>query len=206
MSCNSIRALLLMLACLLLAACGGVPSRQGAEPAPGVAAPPREARAEFERALDMMQEKQYAEAVPTLEAMTQRYPGLAGPYLNLGIARMRLGQFDEAEAAVRRALEINPENAMAYNLLGLIHREVGRFQEAREDYERALKSDPLFADVHLNIAVLLDLYLGQPRIALQHYERYQEISGGEDKQVKLWIADLKQRLPAAAPAGEGGGS
>lgn len=206
MSCNSIRALFLMLACLLLAACGGVPSRQSAEPAPGVAAPPREARAEFERALDMMQEKQYAEAVPALEAMTQRYPGLTGPYLNLGIARMHLGQFDQAETSVRRALEINPENAMAYNILGLIHREAGRFQEAREDYERALKTDPLFADVHLNIAILLDLYLGQPQIALQHYERYQEISGGEDKQVKLWIADLKQRLPATTPAGEGGGS
>ncbi len=205
-SCNSIRALFLTLGCLLLAACGGVPSRQGGEPAPGAAAPPREVRAEFERALDMMREKQYAEAAPALEAMSRRYPGFTGPYLNLGIAWLRLGRFDEAEGAVRQALEINPENAEAYNLLGLVHREAGRFPEAREDYERALKLAPLFADVHLNLAVLLDLYLGQPQTALQHYERYQEMSGGEDKQVKLWIADLKQRLPAAAPASEGGGS
>ena len=86
------------------------------------------------------------------------------------------------------------------------HRAGGRFAEARADYEQALKLDPLFADVHLNLAILLDLYLGLPQAALQHYERYQEIVGGEDKQVKLWITDLKQRLPAAAPADEGGGS
>ncbi|MCC6301304.1 MAG: tetratricopeptide repeat protein [Gammaproteobacteria bacterium] len=204
-SCNSIHALFLLLGCLLLAACGGVPSRQATGPAPTAAAAPREAHAEFERALDLMREKRYAEAAPALEAMTRRYPDLAGPYLNLGIAYSRLDRFDEAESALRRALEIDPGNAEAYNLLGLAHRGAGRFQEARADYEQALKLDPLFADVHLNLAILFDLYLGQPRTALQYYERYQELSGGEDKQVKLWIADLKQRLPAAAPGAEGDG-
>lgn len=203
---NSLRAPYIALACLLLAACGGMPSKEPTAPPPGVAVVPREAHVQFEQALELMREKHYAEAEPVLQAMTQTYPDLAGPNLNLGIVYLRLDRTAEAEPPVRRALEINPENAEGYNILGLIHRAGGRFAEARADYEQALKLDPLFADVHLNLAILLDLYLGLPQAALQHYERYQEIVGGEDKQVKLWITDLKQRLPAAAPADEGGGS
>jgi Flp pilus assembly protein TadD len=137
--------------------------------------------------------------------MTQTYPELSGPYLNLGIAYLRTDRTTEAEQAVRKALDLNPSNAQAYDLLGLIHREAGSFTAARQDYEQALKLDPLFADVHLNLAILLDLYLGQPQPALEHYERYQQLAGADDKQVALWIADLKKRLPASTPA-EGSGS
>jgi Flp pilus assembly protein TadD len=198
------RILPLGLAWLLLAACGGMPAQQA--PTHAVAAVPREARAQFEYGLDLLRDKHYAEAATALQAMTQTYPDLSGPHLNLGIAYLRMERYAEAEQAIRKALEIIPENAEGYNLLGLAQREAGRFVEAREAYEQALKLDPLFADVHLNLAILLDLYLGQSQAALEHYERYQEIAAPEDKQVKLWITDLKQRLPLAAPAGEEGGS
>lgn len=203
-SCNSIRILPFGLACVLLVACGGMPAQQA--PAPAAAPVPREARAQFDDALDLMREKRHDEAATALEALTQAYPDLTGPYLNLGIAYLRLQRAAEAEASIRKALEINPENAEAYNLLGLVQREAGEFDEARAAYEQALKLAPLFADVHLNLAILLDLYLGQAQAALEHYERYQEIAGTEDKQVKLWITDLKRRLPAAAPVVDGGES
>lgn len=202
--CNSIRVLPLALACLLLAACGGMPAQQAPAPAPAVAPAPREARAQFEDALDLLRDRRYAEAAAALQVMTQAYPDLPGPHLNLGLAFLRLERAAEAAQSIRRALEIKPGDAEAYNLLGLALREAGDFDGAREAYEQALKLDPRFADVHLNLAILLDLYLGQALLALEHYERYQEIAGAEDRQVKLWITDLKQRLPAPLPAEEGG--
>lgn len=202
-SCNNPRLASIGLAAyLLLAACGGVPSKQAAAPAVPAGPPAsREARAQFDDALDLLREKRYAEAAAALQGMTQAYPDLPGPYLNLAIAYLRLDRAGEAEQPVRRALELKPNDAEAYNLLGLLHRETGNFVEARADYEQALKLDPQFADVHLNLAILLDLYLEQPQSALEHYERYQEMAGAEDKQVKLWITDLKQRIPAAAAGG-----
>ena len=203
-SCDNIRNLPLVLACLLLIGCGGMPTQQ--VPAPAAPAAPREARSQYEHALDLMRQKRYDEAASILQTMTQTYPDLSGPYLNLGIAYLRMDRPTDAEEAVRQALVVNPDNAEGYNLLGLVQRESGHFTEARESYEQALKLDPQFADVHLNLAILLDLYLGQAQAALEHYERYQETAGMEDKQVKLWITDLRQRLPAAAPADEEGGS
>lgn len=219
-NCISKRLLPLGLA-LLLGACGGMPARQTAAPvAAPVAAPatapatapavaeaveiPREASARYGQALVMMKAKRYAEAMTVLQEMTRDYPDLAGPYLNLGIVYLRMDRATEAEQSLRAALELQPENAQGYTLLGLAHRESGRFAEARQDYERALELDPLYPDAHLNLAILFDLYLGQPRLALDHYERYQRLAGAEDKQVALWITDLKQRLPAGAPAGGGG--
>jgi tetratricopeptide (TPR) repeat protein len=203
---NSARLLPFSLMLLLLGACSGMPGKPVSAPTAAVPAPPSGAQAQFDNALELMQQKHYPEAETVLQAMTQAYPGLSGPYLNLGIVYLRTERTDEAAQAVRKALDINPSNAQAYNLLGLIHREAGSFAEARQDYEQALKLAPLFADVHLNFAILLDLYLGQPQPALEHYERYQQLAGTEDKEVARWIADLKQRLPASAPAAAGGGS
>jgi tetratricopeptide (TPR) repeat protein len=79
----------------------------------------------------------------------------------------------------------------------LSYRHQGRFAKARDAYERALALDPDRADVHLNLGVLLDLYLGDNAAALAHYERYQALAPGGDAAVGKWIADLKARKPVA---------
>ncbi|MGH8263721.1 MAG: hypothetical protein ACRET4_09590, partial [Steroidobacteraceae bacterium] len=64
-----------------------------------------------------------------------------------------------------------------------------------------------------NLGVLYDLYLQMPGKALPLYQKYQELSGGADKQVAEWIKDVSRRAgvapkpveqPAEKPA-EGGG-
>jgi hypothetical protein len=58
---------------------------------------------------------------------------------------------------------------------------------------KAVTASPDYALAHYNLGVLNELYLQRLDLALQHFERYQELSG-EDEQVSKWIADLKRRI------------
>lgn len=192
----------------VLAGCAGAPRAPAPQEVPraavpgvadeGAGAPEIAAGAErhFAAALDLLRGGRFEEAGVAFTAMTRAYPALAGPYLNLGIIHARLGRPDEAEGALRASLERNPGSPVAYNLLGLLYRESGRFEEARRAYESALEIDANYADAHLNLAILNDLYLQRLETALAHYERYRQIEGGEDAMLERWIADLRQRLAA----------
>jgi hypothetical protein len=45
--------------------------------------------------------------------------------------------------------------------------------------------------------VLLDLYLAQPALALDHYEKYQQLAGGADTQAVAWLEELRARMKHA---------
>lgn len=154
----------------------------------------------FEAALALLRRGRLDDAAIAFEAMTVAYPDLAGPWLNLAIVRARDGRTDEAERALRAAIERNPRNPVAHDLLGQLYRGQGRFEEARDAYQSALRIDPDYAAAHLNLAILLDLYLQQLPQALAHYERYRRLGGDDRALVERWIADLRQRLAASGPA------
>lgn len=144
-------------------------------------------------AVELMRSGHYAKAIAVLKTLTAQVQGLAVPFVNLGIAHLALGEEKPAQEALTRAIEIAPDNAVAYNQLGILHRRAGRFQEARAAYEKALAKHPDYANAHLNLGILCDLYLQNRDCALVHYRRYQALSGGEDKPVSLWLADLSKR-------------
>ena len=49
------------------------------------------------------------------------------------------------------------------------------------------------------MGILYDLYLAQPQKALEQFEQYLGLTGG-NKQVDGWVADLRKRLGIKAPA------
>ncbi len=53
-----------------------------------------------------------------------------------------------------------------------------------------------FADAHLNLAILYDIYLQFFYDAHDHYQRYLELAPEDEtaKKVKLWLQDLQQRM------------
>jgi len=153
-----------------------------------------EARKDFEKALSAMKSGDDATAEALLRKVSAKHPDLSGPYVNLGLIKFNSGKIDEAEQFFSKALSVNPRSAISYNHLGIILRGKGEFKEAKKNYEMALDIDPEYANAHLNYGILLDLYLGQLTNARAQYQRYQDLTGGNDKVVEKWLADIDLRL------------
>jgi len=153
-----------------------------------------DAKADFEKALAAMKDGNNPKAEALLLKVSNQHPDLSGPFVNLGLIKFSAGAVDEAEKYFKKALEVNPRSAISYNHLGIILRGKGDFKEAKRNYEMALDIDGNYANAHLNYGILLDLYLGQLEGAREHYQKYLELSGGSDKDVEKWIADVELRL------------
>jgi tetratricopeptide (TPR) repeat protein len=159
-------------------------------------------QADYLEAIALMQEHEWLAAQQRLLPITTSHPQLSGPWLNLGITQLQLGDSGAAEAAFNRALEANPGNIEACNQLGILYRRAGRLDEARRYYEAALLHDPDYADAHWNLGILHDQYLSNPQQALQHYERYQGITGSADPQLQAWIDELRLETRAESMTAE----
>jgi Tfp pilus assembly protein PilF len=150
-------------------------------------------RRDFERAIGRMHDEEYGQAVDLLEKVIEKSPRVTAPHINMAIACRRLGKLEQAEEHLKTALDLVPDHPVAGNEYGLLCREAGRFDEARTIYEKVVARFPDYYPVHRNLGILCDLYQNDLACALEHYEIYSRAMP-EDKQVKLWIADLRARL------------
>jgi len=183
--------LLLAMSLLLQIACSSLPEErqstgQGRPVTPAL-------QADYLDAITLMQEHEWKAAQQRLSPITVSHPQLSGPWLNLGITQLQLGNSAAAESSFKRSLDANPGNIEACNQLGILYRRAGQLDDAHRFYEAALLHDPDYADAHWNLGILHDQYLSNPQLALQHYERFQEITGSGDPQLQAWIDELRQK-------------
>jgi len=150
-------------------------------------------RRDFDRAVRMMEDEEYGQAAGLLEKIIEKSPGVTAPYINLAIACRHLGETEQAEEYLKTAMNLIPEHPGACNEYGQLLRQTGKFSESRSIYEKGIAGYPYYYPLHKNLGILCDLYLNDPSCALEHYEIYSRAMP-EDKQVKLWIADLRLRL------------
>jgi tetratricopeptide (TPR) repeat protein len=136
------------------------------------------------------------EAERGFRALVQSNPELGGPHANLGLLHRHAGKLPEAAAELELAVKANPNQPIYLNELGISYRQIGQFAKAREAYDKALALDPGYAAAHLNLGILLDLYLWDGTHALEQYARYLALSPAGDATVTKWVADLKNRKPA----------
>lgn len=160
-----------------------------------IAVPPG-ARQVFEQALSAMAGEQWSRAETLLRQLSDDYPQLSGPQVNLGLVHAAQGDTERAIRALTRALEINPKNLDAYQQLALLKRGQGDFERAEELYLSALQVWPFHAPSHRNIGILYDLYQGEWDKALLHYRAYQQLQSEPDREVTGWIIDLERRIDA----------
>jgi Flp pilus assembly protein TadD len=149
-------------------------------------------RQDFNMALRMLEQEQYEQAIVLLESVTDSAPEATAAYINLGIAHGRIGDLENAEISIGKALTLNPRHPVAHNEMGMIYRRTGRFDAARQSYEKALSLHPEFHFARLNLAILCDVYLADLECALENYELYRA-AVPDDEEASMWIADLRNR-------------
>jgi Flp pilus assembly protein TadD len=72
------------------------------------------------RGAELVQARQNKEALAELDIAVKLAPALPQAWVNLGVARRRVGDLGGAEAAYRQALDVDPDHLSAYhNLVGL---------------------------------------------------------------------------------------
>lgn len=140
----------------------------------------REARREFERALEQGEDAQLVQhALAELDLLDglsdearQRYDRLlngaesARLWNEHGVALHQGGNVEAAAESYRRALRIDPRHALAYNNLGVALADRGDAQAAREALLRATELDPTLVLARVNLA----------RWAVLHGEAYEALT------------------------------
>jgi tetratricopeptide (TPR) repeat protein len=150
-------------------------------------------RSDFRKAIDALSADEHEGGIELLLVVAEDVPNSTTVQINLAIAYGKLGDLENAEASIDRALELNSRHPAAHNERGILHRRRGRFVEARESYEAALSIFPNYHLARRNLAILCDLYLLDPECALENYETYQE-SMPDDEAMSIWIADVRNRM------------
>jgi Flp pilus assembly protein TadD len=168
---------------------------------PPAAPPPARAAADFARAVTLAKSGKDEEAELEFQQIATGYPAYPGALVNLGILYRKHGDLAQSDQALHTAVQRDANDAEGWCELGVTLRLEGKFHEAADAYNRALSANPNFAPAYRNLAIVLDLYQGDPAAALPLMEHYKELAP-DDKAVTGWIADLKQRAgkSAAAPA------
>ncbi len=149
-------------------------------------------RADFERAVAMMNAGKNDAAIELLTKVIGRSPRSSAPHIDIAMAYLRTGKPELAEQHLKTALGLVPNHPVASNEYGLLLRRSGRFREAREVYEKAVARYPEYLPARKNLGILCDLYLNDPACALKQFETYSAAMPA-DGQVKLWIAELRVR-------------
>ena len=147
----------------------------------------------FDQALQLLQEEQYETAITLLNSVIEQEKRLTAPYINLAMAYRHTGNEKLAEENLLKALAIDQAQPVANNELGILYRKQGRFADAKKVYVNALSEYPDYLPVIKNLGILCDIYMRDPQCALEQFEKYQQFAP-EDKNVKVWIADLKTRI------------
>lgn len=126
------------------------------------------------------QDEAYAIARENLAKALELDPGLADAYAVKGLLestlwqQTRLGDGNvEAEAAFRRAIELNPNHASAYMWFAMLRDVEERDEDAIELYQRSMELDPLGRIPYTNL----------PQLYAQH--------GRNDEAIRLWLEAMQ---------------
>lgn len=191
--CAARRGMVLSLVLLfgLLTGCESLSKFQGQSTSPATHAD--EVQRRYQEAIEAITQGEYETARITLEELVEANPSLVTPYVNLGIVAERQGNREQAMQWYQKALELDAAQPEALNQLGILYRQEGQLNKALEAYRSALAANEGLPQIHYNLGILYDLYLGDYAKAVQHYERYQELTGAQNVRVQQWIQDLKRR-------------
>jgi Tfp pilus assembly protein PilF len=136
---------------------------------------PQSEKYRFEYAVLLTNSNAPGAAVIRLEESLKSFPSSSRLWFALGFANFKLDKNEEAERALRKAIELDPKFAAAFAYLGLIRAKTGAYGEAISLYESALRADPKLAVVHHLIADSMLKQNGDARIIEMHLRQAVEM-------------------------------
>lgn len=114
------------------------------------------------------------------------------------VTAFRAGRLDSAAAGFERVLEDRPENVDALLYLGRIHRREGRYGESAASLREAVRVAPADPDIRRELGHLF-MELGQPRSAIEQYERALE---QDPDGIRTWAGLIRALRAAGDPRAE----
>jgi tetratricopeptide (TPR) repeat protein len=153
--------------------------------------------AELNLGILLLQNRVAAEAAQLLESATQQKPTEPRPAFYLAEAYLTLEQWRKAEAAYRRALELDPKSAPAHYGLGRALAKQGRFADARPALEQAGTLDAQYRDSLLELAAMLE-QAKRPTEAIALYREFPQVAAGQERLGAL-LLENNQAADAVAP-------
>ncbi|WP_417514140.1 tetratricopeptide repeat protein [Marinobacter sp.] len=185
-----------VLSLLLLSGCALGPERTDTPDDAAAATEESEALLQeaFSEAVVLLENGDTDEARGRFEQIAAQHPQRTGPLINLGVIAFQAGETELAQARFKEVLVLNPTHPVALNHLGVIARNAGDFPTAEQRYREALAANPEYLPALLNLAFLLDIYLGEPEQALPLYEQYKALAAEPDPRLDDWIFDAKNRI------------
>jgi len=178
----------------------GKPAAPGTKPAAPKPIDKGDPDARFKGAIELYKQGQAQEAEVALTELVKDFPQFSAPLTELGMIYAKSKRFDLAANAFAKATANNSQNAVAFNWQGILFRQANNYSRAEQAYKRALSINSDYANAHLNLGILYDVYLKRPDDALEHYKDYQRLGGADDLRVLVWVADLeKAKAPPPAP-------
>jgi tetratricopeptide (TPR) repeat protein len=130
--------------------------------------------------------------LPVIGADAQDLPPALAARFSQGVAELKAGQLDAAEATFRDVLLAGGERAFVHHNLGLVLRERGRQADALNEFRAATKLDPAFGPARLLAGTSL-LALARAREARSELEHAVRLMPREVV-AYLELADACQRL------------
>ena len=98
----------------------------------------------------------YDAAVDLYDEVIERYPTNWKAVNNLGCTYLTMGRFNEAEATLRRGIEIKPNEPRQYISLSVVLQELNRREEAERAARYALSLDANGYGFHYQLGDLLE--------------------------------------------------
>src|SRR5262245_8890216 len=126
-----------------------------------VAAYPQDERAHFALGAFMFGQQEPKAAIEHFKTANQLSPAYSAPYNQMGYAYRQVGDFENAEKAFKKYIELIPNDPNPYDSYGELLLKMGRFDESIVQYRKALAIDDHFLASHLGISADL-MYSGKP--------------------------------------------
>ena len=86
----------------------------------------------YDQALTHFGDNELEAAVTAFNALLEQYPDYVDGHIGLGHAYERMGRYDDAIEAIKKAIEVDPNDPLNYTSLSMCYQRKGMIQEAED--------------------------------------------------------------------------